>query len=294
MNIYVCSLISEKNLKFLRSFLKSLDELKLSNNLKFKMIFIINPKTKYSKLLIKRYLNRLDYIILESIKDDIPYSRNVFLKFIRKKNFKYAGFLDDDCIIDKNWLINMVNFIKQYNCDIVGGPQKHKIRDIKYQNYYDALEPNKEHGELVKWVATNNCFFSKKILMKTTILFDTKLAKYGGSDQLFFYKFYKKKFILKWNLKSFVIENYNSNREKKIWFLKRNLRYGYSGNLIDKKIYGKMSLIVIFMKIFYLLTGALFFKIIPTSKSQIKASFFLLRAIGRFKGLFNYRPEKYI
>tara|TARA_X000000950_G_scaffold257144_1_gene323345 strand:- start:9416 stop:10300 length:885 start_codon:yes stop_codon:yes gene_type:complete len=294
MNIYICTLVSKKNLKFLRSFLKSLDEIKLPGNLKFKMIFIINPKIRYSKLLIKRYLNRLDYFILESIKDNIPYSRNVFLKFIRKKNYVYAGFLDDDCIVDNNWLVNMINFIKQNNCDIVGGPQKHKIRDITYQNYYDVLEPNREHGKLVKWVATNNCFFSKKILMKSTFFFNTEFAKYGGSDQLFFYKFYKKKFILKWNLTSFIIENYNSDREKKIWFLKRNLRYGYSGNLIDKKIYGKMSLIIIFMKIFYLLIGALFFKTIPTSKSQIRASFFLFRAFGRFKGLFNYRPEKYI
>tara|TARA_B100000963_G_C22636947_1_gene678106 strand:- start:2671 stop:3555 length:885 start_codon:yes stop_codon:yes gene_type:complete len=294
MKIYICSLISKKNLKFLRSFLNSLDNLKLPNNFKFKMIFIINPKIKNSKILIKRYLKNLDYLILESIKDNIPYSRNVFLKFIRNKDLKYVGFLDDDCIIDKNWLINMINFIKKNNCDIVGGPQKHRIRDITYQNYYDALEPNREHGELVRWVATNNCFFSKKILMDLKIFFDTELSNYGGSDQLFFYKFYKKKFILKWNSKSYIIENYNSDREKKTWFLKRNLRYGYSGNLIDKKIYGKMSLIIIIMKIFYLLAGALFFKIIPLNKSQIKASFFLFRVFGRLKGLFNYRPEKYI
>ena len=70
MNIYICTLVSKKNLKFLRSFLKSLDEIKLPGNLKFKMIFIINPKIRYSKLLIKRYLNRLDYFILESIKDN--------------------------------------------------------------------------------------------------------------------------------------------------------------------------------------------------------------------------------
>ncbi len=294
MKIYICSLISKKNLKFLRSFLTSLNELKLANNLKFKMIFIINPKIRNSKMFIKRYLNKLDYLILESIKDNIPYSRNIFLKFIRNKDLKYAGFLDDDCIIDKNWLLNMINFIKQYNCDIVGGPQKHKIKDITYKNYYDVLEPNRKHGKLVKWVATNNCFFLKKILTNSKILFDTELANYGGSDQLFFNKFYKNEFILKWNLKSYITENYNSDREKKIWFLKRNLRYGYSGNLIDKKIYGKMSSIIIFIKILHLISFGLFFKIIPSTKNQIRASFYICRALGRSKELFNYRPKKYI
>ena len=146
----------------------------------------------------------------------------------------------------------MIKFINQNNCDIVGGPQEHKVKNIKFKNYYDILEPRRKHGELVKWVATNNCFFSKKIV-KSKILFNTQLANYGGSDQLFFRKLYKEKFIIKWNMKSYTIENYNLQRERKLWFLKRNLRYGYSGNLIDKEIYGKMSLIIIFIKIFYLI-----------------------------------------
>ena len=55
----------------------------------------------------------------------------------------------------------MIKFINQNNCDIVGGPQKHKVKDIIFKNYYDILEPRRKHGELVKWVATNNCFFKK-------------------------------------------------------------------------------------------------------------------------------------
>ena len=59
--------------------------------------------------------------------------------------------------------------------------------------------------------------------------------------KLFFRKLNKKKFIIKWNKKSFITENFNPQREKNTWFIKRNLRYGYSGNLIDKKIYGKIG-----------------------------------------------------
>ena len=102
------------------------------------------------------------------------------------------------------------------------------------------------------------------------------------------------KFIIKWNKKSFVTENFKSKREKKIWFIKRNIRYGYSGNLIDKKIYGKISLVIIFAKLLYLTSSAIFLILIPTRKNYIKALFLILRVVGRFMGLLNYKPKKYI
>ena len=294
MKIYICSLISRKNLKYLNSHLNSINKLSTPNNYKTKIVFVMNPKMNSNRYLVKKFLNKNDYIILKSLKENIPYSRNIFLKFIKDKDFKYAGFLDDDCMIDKNWLLNMLKFINQNRCDIVGGPQKHVIKNKIFKNYYHALEPNRKHGEIVRWVATNNCFFKKKVIKNLEVLFDTKLTSYGGSDQLFFNELYKKKFIIKWNTKSFITENYNFEREKKIWFLRRNLRYGYSGNLIDSKIYGKLSLIIIFLKILYLIGNSFFLIFFPSRKNIIKAYFFLLRAAGRFMGLVNYKPKKYV
>ena len=72
MNIYICSLISKKNLKFLNAHLKSLNSLKVPNNCKFKMIFVINPKINIMRNLIKNLLNNIDYSILLSSKDNIP------------------------------------------------------------------------------------------------------------------------------------------------------------------------------------------------------------------------------
>ena len=157
MNIYICSLISKKNIKFLNVHLKSLNSLKIPSNYKFKMVFIINPKIYIAKNLIKKLLNNIDYSILISVKDNIPDSRNVFLKFIQNKEIQYAGFLDDDCSVDKHWLLNMVKFVNQNDCDIVGGPQKHKIKNDSFKDYYYCLEPSRAHGKTVKWIATNNC-----------------------------------------------------------------------------------------------------------------------------------------
>ena len=294
MNIYICSLISKKNLKFLNSHLKSLNILKIPKNCKLKIIFVLNPKIYISKNSFKYFLNKIDYSIVTSIKDNIPDSRNVFLKFLKNKNVQYAGFVDDDCVIDKNWLSNMIKFIDQNNCDIVGGPQYHEVKDKVFKNYYDVLEPIRHHGQLVSWVATNNCIFSKKVFSKSKVFFDPKFASIGGSDQLFFSKLNKKKFVIRWNKKSFITEKFNFEREKKSWFLKRNLRYGYSGNLIDKKIYGKISLMIIVIKLFYLISIASFLLFFPSRKNYIKVSFLFLRATGRLIGLLNYKPKKYI
>ena len=116
-------------------------------------------------------------------------------------------------------------------------------------------------------------FFFKKVFSKSKVFFDPKFASVGGSDQLFFSKLNKKKFIIRWNKKSFITENFNSEREKKIWFFKRNLRYGYSGNLIDKKIYGKIGIVIIFIKLFYLISFAFFLIFIPSRKNYIKVFF---------------------
>ena len=42
-----------------------------------------------------------------------------------------------------------------------------------------------------------------------------------------------------WNSKATVEEYPQINRENYTWFLKRNFRYGYSGLIIDKNIYGE-------------------------------------------------------
>ena len=53
----------------------------------------------------------------------------------------------------------MIKFYNHQNCDIIGGPQRHEIKNPRFKDFYHELEPKRIHGELVSWVATNNCFF---------------------------------------------------------------------------------------------------------------------------------------
>jgi hypothetical protein len=293
MKVYICVLISKKNVKFLNIFLSSLNQLRVTNGYNLQFIFVLEPKLSNLKDLIKRSIKK-KFVIISAHNNNIPNSRNIFLKFLKNRDYSYAGFLDDDCFVNNNWLSNMIKFIESKNCDIVGGPQKHEVKNNFFKDFYEILEPKRIHGQSVRWVATNNCFFSQEILKRTNIFFDEDFSNYGGSDQLFFSKFSKKNFLIKWNTTSFVTEKYQVERENKLWFFKRNFRYGYSGNKIDHKIYGNISNVVILFKICLLFIFALIFLLFPTRKNILKSLFYLFRTYGRIIGLFNYKPKKYI
>ena len=145
-------------------------------------------------------------------------------------------------------------------------------------------------------MATNNSFFKSKILKRSNIKFDENLKNIGGSDQLFFKRLSHQKYKCKWNLKASVTESKQSERENISWFLKRNLRYGYSGNYIDKIIYGKIiGIFLSFCKIFVMLLFSSFYLVLFIKKNNFyKSLFYLFRSIGRLLGILNYTPKKYI
>ena len=101
---------------------------------------------------------------------------------------------------------------------------------------------------------------------------------------------------IRWNLNSFVIENSNKERENFNWFLKRNLRYGYSGNLIDQIIYGKFigKFLSLFKSIYFLVLSLIYLLQIYKYENLYKSIFFVFRFFGRILGLLNYTPKKYI
>ncbi len=296
MKIFLCILISKKNHKFLHLLLKSLNSLKINFNHKLNIIFIIQKKDFFLKKFVKKKLSKnIKYKIIKSSKNSIPYSRNLYLNYIRKKKFKYGGFLDDDCTLDENWLINMIKFININKCDIIGGPQRHIVKKKKFKIFFDLIEPKRENGRIVDWIATNNSFFNSRAIKNNQIIFDELLTSYGGSDQLFFKLLSKKNYVIRWNSNSIVYENYQPNREKNKWFFQRNLRYGYSGNIIDFKIYGgPIGIIIILLKIIFLMIQSLTFLCIPLNYNYLKSYFSLVRVLGRIIGLFNYNPKKYI
>lgn len=297
MKIAICICFSKKNEIHHHKIINNLNIIKIPKecNLSFYLVVNNNP-TKLIDLIKKIITNKkINIFILNSVKKDIPNTRNIFLLKIKNKNLDYVGFLDDDCKINRNWVFLMTNFITKYKCDIVGGPQYHKVTNLKYKKLYNILEPPNTNKQNIRWVATNNCFFKKKILDKTNLLFNQYLKNIGGSDQLFFRKLKKKGFSIMWNSKASIEEYLQVDRENYIWFLKRNFRYGYSGLIIDKIIYGKkigylMNISKIIL-LFFLSLINLF--LIFREYNLIRSLFYFVKGSGRLVSMFGYKINKY-
>jgi len=297
MKIAICICFSKKNEIYHHKIINNLNIIKIPKecNLSFYLVVNNNP-TKLIDLIKKIITNKkINIFILNSVKKDIPNTRNIFLLKIKNKNLDYVGFLDDDCKINRNWVYLMTNFITKYKCDIVGGPQYHKVTNLKYKKLYNILEPPNTNKQNIRWVATNNCFFKKKILDKTNLLFNQYLKNIGGSDQLFFRKLKKKGFSIMWNSKASIEEYLQVDRENYIWFLKRNFRYGYSGLIIDKNIYGKkigylMNISKIIL-LFFLSLINLF--LIFREYNLIRSLFYFVKGSGRLVSMFGYKINKY-
>jgi hypothetical protein len=297
MKIAICICFSKKNETHHHKILNDLNIIKIPKecNLSFYLVVNNNP-AKLINLIKKIIINKkVNISILNSDKKDIPNTRNIFLLKIKNKNLDYVGFLDDDCKISRNWVYLMTNFITKYKCDIVGGPQYHKVTNHKYKKLYDILEPSNRNKKNIKWAATNNCFFKKKILDKTNLLFNQNLKNIGGSDQLFFRKLKKKGFSIMWNSKATVEEYPQINRENYAWFLKRNFRYGYSGLIIDKNIYGERIgyCMNIFKSVFLFFLSLINLIFIFSKHNFIKSLFYFMKASGRLVSIFGYKISKY-
>jgi len=296
MKILIGVCLSKKNFRYLNLFINDINRIIVPKNFSLKIFFILNKKDYYFKYLIKKKFvkKKCDFKILLEDNNNIPAARNRFLRELKDINFSYAGFLDDDCSISRKWLVNMVKFIKKYDCDVVGGPQRHLSINKKIKMFYDLIEPQYKSGTDINWVATNNCFFKKSILT-ANIKFHNAFNKFGGSDQHFFQQLKKKNFKIKWNNDSIVFERSQKTRENLKWFLQRNIRYGYSGSLIDLKLYGKLkgnfiNMVKIFYLLFLSILNLIFF---INYKKFYKSIFLFMRAYGRVIYLSKYKLTKY-
>ena len=252
------------------------------------LIVFNNSKTimQNELLLLTKKLKKINFNIIYEKKIGISYVRNKCLNYLINTKFDYYCFIDDDCLIKKNYLINHLNFIKKNKCNIVTGPQ---IYNSKFF-FFRTLERKYSQGTNVSWASTNNVFFTNRIFKKK-IYFSSNVTKYGfGEDQLYFTKLSKLGEIIKWNNNP-VFETIQINRENLVWFLNRNFRYGLTGFLIEKELYGSLlaffinltKAIVYFIKMFLNIISLL----TNTKKNFYSFLSNLFRCLGRVCGSIN-------
>lgn len=292
-NILICICTYHRNIKLINC-LKSIESLFLKKR-NFKVLIVDNTINFSSKKIIKKYKKKFSFeiIIKNEKKRGIVNARNACLKYAKDINPKYISFIDDDCTVDKFWLMNALYIFKKYNFDIITGPQEYieNFKSIKTKiNYAKFFEKKyKKKTSKVSWAATNNVIFKFNILSNNNLRFDYQLNKFGmGEDQLFFSLLKKQGFKIFWSDNVKVYENIHEHRLNLQWLQKRSFRLGVLGFYIDQKIYGNfLGLIFNYSKslLYILLTFfTIFFLFSKNYKILIQNYFY--RSVGKITGPF--------
>jgi len=199
---------------------------------------------------------------------------------IKKSKGRLIAFVDDDAIVDKNWLKNAEDFFNEYNVDILGGPQLTpkndsffgKLAGAAIESYWCSYKMSKRYKKAKINLNANelsltsaNCFVKKNVFKKLNG-FNTKL--WPGEDPEFFSRAKENGFKIAYspdliiyhkrrnNLFSLLKQHYNYGnvRLKKEWINKKNVNFV----MIIPTVF---TLYIIFLPILLLFSKQFFFPI---------------------------------
>ena len=286
--LVICICTYKRN-KSLKECLKSLEKLNNPTTIKIVILVVDNTKNYQSYDLIKKIKKNFKYKIIQinENKRGVVHARNKALKKLQKLNPEYVSFIDDDCTVNKSWLLNIFKIIRISKADIVTGPQIY-FEGGKKINYTKYFEKKYDLNIVkVKWAATNNVFFSYNVIKNKKLIFDKYLNKFGmGEDQLFFSILNQKGFRIYWSKNIKVYEKNHNHRSNIYWLIIRSFRLGVLGHYIDRRLHGNFyGYLTNYLKsIIYFLNMFIFIFTIYNQKSRINIINFLFRFLGKLVG----------
>jgi succinoglycan biosynthesis protein ExoM len=301
MKLSICICTYNRNQSLINC-IKSIN--KILNKKKIKINIIINDNSLNNNLsTIKKKLikiSRYNIIFATEKKRGIVHARNKCLKIVRRKRPNYVAFIDDDCVVDKNWLKNILFLIDKLNADVITGPQKYERKTSISSNNFSKIFEKKYTNNLrrVKWAASNNVFFKYNILHELkNFNFDKNLNKFGiGEDQLFFSIINKFGYKIYWSKNVYVTEKMHTHRINIDWVKERSKRLGILGHYLDMKLYGKFTgCLFNYLKSFYFLLLSIlnFFNFLNLNRKLNSINFFF-RFYGKIIGPFKFKKIKFL
>lgn len=151
------------------------------------IVIIDNSKDKTTKTTIDRVSNRKCPIRYHRNKiNNISVARN---KAILLAQNKFVAFLDDDCIVDRNWLrygyrelIKDPSSMYTGKCLNLGKGSVSTYEYNKIESFFSMFRKTEKKKTTSLLLDTKNCIFDKRILKKLNINFDKKFMRLEDFD----------------------------------------------------------------------------------------------------------------
>ena len=218
-----------KRPRMLAETLKSIASLKLPNNFIYNLIVVDNDENFSSKDCFKNYkFSNLNTTYQIAHVRGIAYARNKVLQLANHFNTDLLCFIDDDEIVDKNWMESYLESYKNYKADVICGPAlpiypKNTPNWIKKGKFFETS--NKMEGKYLNCSATNNVIFDfKKLFGEYGLRFNESLKSREDND--FFMRAHIKGAKIRHTNKAIVYESIPLSRMNLNWLLKRVYKSG--------------------------------------------------------------------
>lgn len=140
------------------------------------------------------------------------------------------AFFDDDAVVDREWLINLLAVYTAHPCMAVTGNQKAVLPAncpewIRHGGYFERKKPRSE-GMILNGAATNNVLLNLEFVHTHGLRFDPRFNQTGGSDTDFFWRFHRKGGRILWTNTAVVYETIPESRACLKWLLNRSFAHG--------------------------------------------------------------------
>jgi glycosyltransferase involved in cell wall biosynthesis len=258
-----------------------------------------NHPLKTAQETVEKWQKKMPFSIFYAVEErpGVVHVRNKLL--LMAQNNDYIVFVDDDEIVDKKWLIELLAAQKEFNADIVQGKMV-----LKYVNAPQWLQECKffemkryEHGQKLPEAFTFNVMLSTKILKKFGIHFDERYNLSGSEDIQFFRRLSKKGAKIVYTDKAITYEKRFGDRITFKWYCKRAFRIGTTNVLVELdvdnpyKTYAKY-IIYLFGRITQGVLSLAKFAVYGKNE-LVKAAIYFCLGAGNFYGLLGLSYKEY-
>lgn len=294
----IIAICTYKRNEKLRALLNSLYDMNIKKEFNIRIIIVDNDSENNSidDKFLKKYKEKYNINYLKESKKGISNTRNRCIFEAKKYHFDYFLFLDDDEVVDRDWLNEMIKCKIEYNADVVRGSvitsyNKNIKKYIVKSKFFDR--EIKVTGEKLDSCACGNVLISSNVILEAEIHFKEEYNFSGGEDTDFFYEVLDLGYNIVWCQEGKVFEELSYERNNFKFIFSRSLNSGYNYLKIQRKR-KKINLIIEFIKNFMLLIIYIIISIlfnILNLKISINSLAKSAECLGKIINIFNIKLD---
>ena len=250
MLVAVCVITYHRPLG-LRRLLEGLERLRFEQDVpKIQIIVVDNDEEATARHVCDDFRSRLKWPIEYAIeaRRGIPFARNKAIA-LAMTDSDLIAFIDDDEVLEPNWLAELLRVMGEHEADVVAGPvvpcfEAAPPHWVIKGRFHDRRRW--QTGQRLDRAFTNNILLRRSVFETMEKHFDERMAMTGGSDSHFLQRVNRAGHSIVWADDAVVTEWNPASRMSAKWILRRAYRVGTTMAFIYRDLHsGLLSLIVL-------------------------------------------------